>query len=71
MKMKQLIRAMCILTVTAMIVALYKILKANPSTNITWNTLMASSVYSTLPIIVLFLSIKKHIVKGMVSGAIK
>lgn len=36
-----------------------------------WGTLMAGSVLITLPVVVLFLALQKHLVGGMTAGAVK
>jgi len=38
---------------------------------IEWNHLMAGSLMATLPVIVLFLLVERHLVKGLSAGAIK
>lgn len=36
-----------------------------------WNMIMAYGVLLILPIVILFMSLQKHIVSGLVSGAVK
>lgn len=54
-----------------LIVGIYKSLKQNPHTMIPWHYIMAASVYATIPLLTFFLSIKKYIMGGMTTGAIK
>jgi len=39
--------------------------------SIDWNYLMAGSLLATLPVIVLFLLVERHLVKGLSAGALK
>lgn len=36
-----------------------------------WNVLMAASVITTLPVVILFIFLQKHFIQGMTSGSIK
>ena len=36
-----------------------------------WNTLMAASVISTLPVVIMFIFLQKQLIAGMTSGAVK
>jgi ABC-type glycerol-3-phosphate transport system permease component len=36
-----------------------------------WNTIMAGSVLITIPVVILFLLLQKHLVSGMTAGAVK
>ncbi|UOQ91829.1 carbohydrate ABC transporter permease [Halobacillus shinanisalinarum] len=38
---------------------------------IEWNTLMAFATISVLPVIIIFILLQKHLVKGLVSGSVK
>lgn len=53
------------------IVKLYEILKNNPAVGIPWHLVMAGAVITTLPIVILFISIRKYITGDATKGAIK
>lgn len=53
------------------IVSLYEILKNNPAMGIPWHYVMAGAVYTTAPLIVLFVLIRNHITGDLTAGAIK
>lgn len=36
-----------------------------------WGTLMAGAVLITIPVVILFLALQKHLVGGMTAGAVK
>ena len=38
---------------------------------IQWQYLFATSIYATIPVIILFLCIEKHLVAGLTSGGVK
>lgn len=55
-----------------MIVALYRLIKKNPySWDVTWNHVMAAAIFAALPIQIGFICIRKYMVKGLATGAIK
>ncbi len=53
------------------IVSLYEILKNNPAVGIPWHYVMAGAVYATVPLVILFISIRNYITGDLTSGAIK
>lgn len=53
------------------IVSLYEILKNNPAVGISWHYVMAGAVYATVPLVILFISIRNYITGDLTSGAIK
>ena len=53
------------------IVSLYEILKNNPAVGIPWHYVMAGAVYATVPLVILFISIRNYITEDLTSGAIK
>ena len=53
------------------IVKLYEILKNNPAVGIPWHLVMAGAVITTIPLIVLFISIRNYITGDATKGAIK
>ena len=53
------------------IVSLYEILKNNPAVGIHWHYVMAGAVYATVPLVILFISIRNYITGDLTSGAIK
>jgi ABC-type glycerol-3-phosphate transport system permease component len=53
------------------IVGLYEILKNNPAVGIPWHLVMSGAVYATVPLVVLFISIRKYITGDLTAGAIK
>ncbi|BFJ85103.1 carbohydrate ABC transporter permease [Ruthenibacterium sp. CLA-JM-H11] len=53
------------------IVSLYEILKNNPAVGIPWHYVMAGAVYATIPLVILFISIRNYITGDLTSGAIK
>jgi ABC-type glycerol-3-phosphate transport system permease component len=55
-----------------MIVALFKLIKSNPyAWEITMNHVMTAAILAALPIQIMFLLIRRHLTKGLLSGAIK
>jgi len=38
---------------------------------IKWQQLFATSIYATIPVVILFLCIEKHLVAGLTSGGVK
>ena len=38
---------------------------------IQWQYLFATSIFATIPVIILFLCIEKHLVSGLTSGGVK
>lgn len=40
-------------------------------TTVNWGTLTSGAIVGMLPILILFLLLQKHFVKGMMSGAVK
>src|SRR5699024_8527282 len=36
-----------------------------------WNVLMAASIMTTLPVVIIFILLQKHFIQGMTSGSIK
>ena len=53
------------------IVKLYEILKNNPATGIPWELVMAGSVLTTVPLVILFICIKDYITGDATKGAVK
>ncbi len=53
------------------IVKLYEILKNNPAVGIPWHLVMAGAVITTIPLIILFVSIRNYITGDATKGAIK
>jgi len=53
------------------IVSLYEILKNNPTLGVPWHYVMTGAVYTTVPLVVLFLLIRNYITGGHTEGAIK
>lgn len=53
------------------IVKLYEILKNNPAVGIPWHLVMAGAVITTVPIVILFISIRNYITGDATKGAIK
>ena len=53
------------------IVKLYEILKNNPATGIPWELVMAGSVLTTIPLVILFICIKDYITGDATKGAVK
>lgn len=53
------------------IVKLYEILKNNPAVGIPWELVMAGAVLTTIPLVVLFISIREYITGDATKGAIK
>lgn len=53
------------------IVKLYEILKNNPAVGIPWNLVMSGAVITTVPLVILFLSIRNYITGDATKGAIK
>jgi len=53
------------------IVKLYEILKNNPAVGIPWHLVMAGAVITTVPLIILFISIRNYITGDATKGAIK
>lgn len=53
------------------IVKLYEILKNNPAVGIPWHLVMAGAVITTVPVVILFISIRKYITGDATKGAIK
>ncbi len=53
------------------IVSLYEILKNNPAIGIPWHYVMAGAVYTTVPLVILFLCIRNYITGDKTAGAIK
>ncbi len=53
------------------IVKLYEILKNNPATGIPWELVMAGSMLTTIPLVILFISIRNYITGDATKGAIK
>jgi len=53
------------------IVSLYEILKNNPAVGIPWHYVMAGAVYTTVPLVILFLCIRNYITGDKTAGAIK
>jgi multiple sugar transport system permease protein len=53
------------------VVSLYEILRNNPAIGIPWQYVMAGAVYATVPLIILFIAIRKYITGDMTAGAIK
>lgn len=53
------------------IVSLYEILKNNPAVGIPWHYVMAGAMYATVPLVILFISIRNYITGDLTSGAIK
>lgn len=52
-------------------VGLYTMLSASAVSSVQWNFVMMSSFYSSLPILILFLLIRRHLVRGLMSGSVK
>lgn len=53
------------------IVSLYEILKNNPAIGIPWHYVMAGAMYTTVPLVILFILIRNYITGGNTAGAIK
>ncbi len=53
------------------IVKLYEILKNNPAIGIPWHLVMAGAVITTVPLVILFISIRNYITGDATKGAIK
>ena len=53
------------------IVSLYEILKNNPAVGIPWHYVMTGAVYTTVPLVILFLCIRNYITGDHTAGAIK
>lgn len=53
------------------IVSLYEILKNNPAVGIPWHYVMAGAMYTTVPLVILFISIRNYITGDHTAGAIK
>ena len=53
------------------IVKLYEILKNNPAVGIPWELVMAGAVLTTIPLVVLFITIRNYITGDATKGAIK
>ncbi len=53
------------------IVGIYDILKSNPALGIPWHIVMTGAVCATVPLVILFISIRKYITGDLTSGAIK
>jgi ABC-type glycerol-3-phosphate transport system permease component len=53
------------------IVSLYEILKNNPAVGIPWHYVMAGAMYTTVPLVILFICIRNYITGDHTSGAIK
>lgn len=53
------------------IVSLYEILKNNPAVGIPWHYVMTGAMYTTVPLVILFLSIRNYITGDLTAGAIK
>lgn len=52
-------------------VTLFRMIKANPYTAVTWNYVMVAAIYASLPIQIIFMFIRKHLTKGIMAGSIK
>ena len=50
---------------------LYEILKNNPAVGIPWELVMAGAVLTTIPLVVLFITIRNYITGDATKGAIK
>ncbi len=53
------------------IVSLYEILKNNPAVGIPWHYVMAGAMYTTVPLVILFICIRNYITGDHTAGAIK
>lgn len=53
------------------IVSLYEILKNNPAIGIPWHYVMTGAMYTTVPLVILFISIRNYITGDHTAGAIK
>ena len=53
------------------IVSLYEILKNNPAVGIPWHYVMAGAMYTTGPLVILFICIRNYITGDHTAGAIK
>ncbi len=53
------------------IVSLYEILKNNPAIGIPWHYVMAGAMYTTVPLVILFICIRNYITGDQTAGAIK
>ena len=53
------------------IVSLYEILKNNPAVGIPWHYVMAGAMYTTVPLVILFICIRDYITGDHTAGAIK
>ena len=51
--------------------SLYEILKNNPAVGIPWHYVMAGAMYTTVPLVILFISIRNYITGDHTAGAIK
>ena len=53
------------------IVSLYEILKNNPAVGIPWHYVMAGAMYTTVPLVILFICIRNYITGDHTAGATK
>ena len=53
------------------IVSLYEILKNNPAVGIPWHYVMAGAMYTTVPLVILFICIRNYITGVHTAGSIK
>lgn len=53
------------------IVSLYEILKNNPAVGIPWHYVMTGAMYTTVPLVILFICIRNYITGDHTAGAIK
>jgi len=38
---------------------------------ISWNDLMASSLYASIPLVLIFILLQRHLISGLTAGAVK
>jgi multiple sugar transport system permease protein len=53
------------------VAGIYQMLSYNPDQNLNWSMIMMAGLESILPVTILFMAIRRYLIRGLMSGAVK